>query len=280
MLAPHEMPASREIDVQIGPRTYRIASDDNYLEHIRNGFEPEMVKVFTHLISREAHIYDVGANIGCTALLFGALGAKVTAFEPSPSTFGFLTRNVSRSGLDNIELRNFALGAAPGNLELTFAPSNRSGGFVSNQTKASAGHVSERIEVKTLDEVVRTERPHRLDFIKIDVEGFEQSVISGGRQALSRFTPVVVLEMNHWCLNAFQRICIPDFLDFLRGVFPILLAVEGDRFADLHDVDGNYHVMYEHIIHNKYRNLVGAFNHAQLARFCLAYEGSIPTLRS
>jgi FkbM family methyltransferase len=271
----HSVP--RVIDVRIGARTYRIASDDNYLEHIKDGFEPDMVRLFTHLIPEGALVYDVGANIGCTALLFASLASRVVAFEPSPSTFSFLARNVSESGLRNIELRNFGLGAVSEELELTFAPSNRSGGFVSNQTKTGAGHVTERIVVKTLDDVVAREAPDRLDFVKIDVEGFEQSVIRGGREAFARFRPVVVLELNHWCLNALQRICVPDFLDFLRSVFPILLALEGDHVVNLHDVHGNYHVMYEHINNNKYRNLVAAFDGGQIARFRTAYQVSLPT---
>lgn len=40
---------SKEILVKIGGGEYLIASDDNYLEHIRNGFEPETVSLFTSL---------------------------------------------------------------------------------------------------------------------------------------------------------------------------------------------------------------------------------------
>jgi len=36
----------------------------------------------------------------------------------------------------------------------------------------------------------------RLDWVKIDVEGAELGVLSGGREALSRFRPTLVIEMH------------------------------------------------------------------------------------
>jgi hypothetical protein len=71
--------------------------------------------------------------------------------------------------------------------------------------------------------------------------------------------------LNHWCLNAFQRTSVPDFFDFLRGVFPFLYAVDGTDVRNLHDPDDSYNVMYQHIAHNfRYPNLVGAFDRSRV----------------
>jgi hypothetical protein len=120
----------------------------------------------------------------------------------------------------------------------------------------------------------------------IDVEGFEQSVIEGLTSTILRDEPIVALELNHWCLNAFQRTSVPDFFDYLRSVFPYLYAVDmryagslRDRIQrellpfrydkkdarNLHDQDAAYHVMYRHILHgSSYPTLVGAFKSTQL----------------
>jgi len=74
----------------------------------------------------------------------------------------------------------------------------------------------------------------------------------------------VVLELNHWCLNAFQRTSIPDFLDLLRSMFPILLAVDGSNYMDLHDTSESYIVMYNHILHMRFPNILAAFEEGQL----------------
>jgi FkbM family methyltransferase len=268
------MPILREATVDIGGTPFVIASDDQYLEQLRGGFEPEMVRLFRTLINPTDVVLDVGANIGCTALLFSELARTVYAFEPSPSTYALLARNVERAERRNVVLQNLALGALAGEASLTFAPTNRSGGFVSDRTQASIGHAKEKISVRSLDDIMTATGIPRVDFIKIDVEGFEPHVLRGGQQTLERHRPAVVLELNHWCLNAFQRTSVPDFFDQLRATFPRLYAVNGAAYLNLHDEGESYSVMYHHICHSKFANLVGAFDDDRLSRFkCLYRHG-------
>ena len=261
------MSSVKELEVDIGGKKYIITSDDDYLEHIKDGFEPEMVTLFRSLANGSEVILDIGANIGCTAILFGELSKKVYAFEPSQTPFTFLDKNISSSGHKNVYPLNMGLGVEPGETTLTFAPSNRSGGFVSNQTQASAGHTIEKIIIRQLDEVVTSMNLQHIDFIKIDVEGFEGHVLRGGKQTLSSNRPVVVLELNHWCLNAFQRTSIPDFFDLLCSIFPILFAVDGSRYMDLHNESDRYFVMYHHILRMRFPNIVAGFDQTQFVQF-------------
>ena len=266
------MTSIREVAVNIGGKKYRITSDDAFLDHIKNGFEPEMVKLFKTLASDSEVVLDIGANIGCTAILFGELAKSVYAFEPSPSTFRFLEKNIANSGLRNVFLQNIGLGAEPGEFTLTVAPSNRHGAYVSNQTQASAGHFVENIVIRRVDEVLKPLNLPKVDFIKIDVEGFEGQVLRGAVQTLSTHRPVVVLELNHWCLNAFQRTSIPDFFDFLRSTFPILLAVDGSSYMNLHDPSDSYVVMYHHILRMRFPNILAAFDENRLNGFRRLYQ--------
>ena len=236
-----------------------------------------MVSLFKTLASDSDVILDVGANIGCTAILFGNLSKNVYAFEPSPTTFALLETNILRSGLKNITLRNIGLGTEPGEFTLTFAPSNRSGGYVSDQTQASAGHTVEKINICPMDEVIKSLNPPRVDFIKIDVEGFEGHVLRGGGQTLSTYRPIVVLELNDWCLNAFQRTSVPDFFDFLRSTFPILLAVDRQNYLNLHDPSESYIVMYHHILHKRFPNILAGFDENRLAGFRTTYHHQFNT---
>jgi hypothetical protein len=97
--------------------------------------------------------------------------------------------------------------------------------------------------------------------LKIDVEGFEHNVIKGAKKFLQDNKPTVVMEMNHFCLDVLQRVTIPDFLDYMRSVFPYLYAVDSDNLtiADLHAPDEAYMVMHEHVVRHRFPNLVGAF---------------------
>jgi FkbM family methyltransferase len=266
------MPAVREANIDIGGTRYVIASDDVYLENLRGSFEPDMVELFTSVASGSHTVLDIGANIGCTAILFGAIAKAVHAFEPSPSTFSFLKRNVERARLTNVSLHNIGLGDAPGRFSLTFAPSNRAGGFVSDKTQASTGHAVESIEIRRLDDVMSSLVAPQVDFIKIDVEGFEAHVLRGAIATLTAQRPVLVLELNHWCLNAFQRTSIPDYFDLLRSLFPILVAVQGSSYLDLHNDSERYIVMYHHIVHMRFPNLVAAYDENRLNRFRMEYR--------
>jgi FkbM family methyltransferase len=257
--------AERSVHTFIGTRQYHITSDDNYLDHISGVFEADVVALFTSLLRRGDVVLDVGANIGCTSLLFSQYARKVFSFEPSPSTFALLQRNLDAAGAANVVATNVGLGKGEGACELTFARDNRAGGFVSDRMAASSGHAIEEIRIVAGDAYLGEAGVGHVDFIKIDVEGFERHVIEGLEQTIVRCRPVVVLELNHWCLNAFQRTSVPDFFDYLRGVFPLLYAVDGNDRRDLHNPDDAYHVMYHHIVNNfRYPNLVGAFDNTRL----------------
>ena len=180
------MRPEREVSVDIGGRTYAIVSDDDYLEYVKGTFEPDMVRLFRTIAPRSDVILDIGANIGCTAILFSSMARVVHAFEPSPTTFGFLQKNLATAEASNVVTHNFGVGDQAAELTLTFSPSNRSGGFVSDQTKAGAGFTTEDIRIRRLDEVAASLELPGVDLIKIDVEGFEGHVIRGAAQTLAR----------------------------------------------------------------------------------------------
>jgi hypothetical protein len=143
---------------------------------------------------------------------------------------------------------------------LTYAQNNRSGAFVSECTNLENGHISEKVKIETLDDFFQ-DKWEKPDFIKIDVEGFEGNVINGGKNFINKIKPTVVMEMNVFCLNVLHRISLPDFIDKMKLVFPILYAIDNDnrKFLNLHKPDDAYLAMHEHIVNGRYQNLVGGF---------------------
>jgi len=265
---------TRTLPVKIGGRIYQLTSDDRYLRYVAAGFEPETVRLLASLADKADCVFDVGANIGCTTLLFSDLARVVYAFEPSPSTFTFLQRNIGENNCHNVILNNIGLGERDQASTIAFPANNRSGGFVAAQIDPGEGLVREDVELRSCDSYVATRSPGKVDLVKIDVEGFEGHVLRGGRLMLEASRPTVTLELNHWCLNAYQRTSVPDFLDLLRSLFPHLYAVDLDTRcrADLHNARLSYRVMYEHILKSKWKSVVGAFDPLRLARFFEAYR--------
>jgi hypothetical protein len=88
------------------------------------------------------------------------------------------------------------------------------------------------------------------------------SVIRGASSFLATHQPTVVMEMNHFCLDVLQRITVPDFLDFMRSVFPYVYAVDTDNrtIVDLRVEDKAYGVMHDHVVKQRFPNIVGAFD--------------------
>src|SRR4051812_30699299 len=111
--------AERSVEIAIGRRRWNIVSDDDYLSRLGTDFEPPTVALLDTLFSSGSAVLDVGANIGCTSILFGQRARRVIAFEPSPTTFRYLQRNIENAALPNVELHNLALGATEGTSQLT-----------------------------------------------------------------------------------------------------------------------------------------------------------------
>ncbi len=262
-----------DVTVTIDAKPVLVRSDRVYAQAISQagGFEPGLVKAIKALAQGSKVALDVGANIGCTTLLLSSISQKVFSFEPAQSTFGLLLHNTR--DCENVSLHNIALGDTPSHARIRFAPDNRSGGFISD-TASSKGHAIEDVIVKTLDQFVTENDLSDIDFIKIDTEGYEGHVLRGAADTLQRFKPNVLGEVNHWCLNVFQRTSIPDFFDQLRSIFPILFAVDHatGRIADLHDGDRAFIVMHGHIIKGGWPDFIGAFDEARLQTLRQTYQ--------
>lgn len=260
---------SRTVKVGNGTYTLQSTDRDGYLKDITGEFEPEMWGVFQDVVKPGGVAIDVGANLGFTAILLRQLSSRVIAYEISPSTFGWLEQNIEQSGLDGIELVPVGLGEVAGPVELTHAEAFPAGSFIADHDTADRRyHVTQQAQTRTLDDEVARLGLAAVDFVKIDVEGFELSVLKGGADTLAKFKPVVVLEMNPWCLNAFQRIALPDFIDYVLSVFPLAYSFQGEEYFDLRAPDRRYLAMHKCIVENVFWNVVVAFEPAQLAAFC------------
>jgi len=247
--------------VSIDGVTYSIQSDDDYLGWVGDDFDPHMVQLFKTLIVPGDVVADIGANIGLTALLFSSLAKTVYAFEPSASTYRFLEENLKTAHANNVVAVNVGLGSKKESSTITFSDNNRSGGFVSNLIQPKNGHITEKINIDTLGDYFN-DQSTKPSFYKVDVEGFELEVVRGGVDLIKSTKPILVLEMNHFCLNVLRRVTVPDFIDFMRSVFPFLYAIDTDNsvIADLHHPDQAYMVMHEHVVRHRFPNIVGGFD--------------------
>jgi FkbM family methyltransferase len=137
-------------------------------------------------------LFDVGANIGQFAkeARQELPAAKIYSFEPHPRTF----ERLRQSKTDNLMFQySLALSEKIG--EVTFYEYGSEGGgtqlnsLIPNaRSPTRFGYKSSEIKVRsmTLDHFCATEKIDRIDFLKIDVEGAEDSVLKGAKEMLSR----------------------------------------------------------------------------------------------
>lgn len=123
------------------------------------------------------HIVDAGANIGLSILYFKRLypEATIVAYEPDAAIFKLLEENVGH--LDGVELREAAAWVA--DTTLTFW----SEGSLAGSLELDSEKLNNVVEVRA--ERLKTELAKRpVDFLKIDIEGAENSVLFDIEDAL------------------------------------------------------------------------------------------------
>jgi FkbM family methyltransferase len=268
--------------VRILDNTFTMYGEDDYLREIGEEFEPDNIALLKLLCDEDSRVLDVGANIGMTALAFSQTcpRGQIAAIEPVPRTFRSLQRNVSEAGVSNVKIFNFALGSSTGSLLMQGHPSNFACSFIAdNYTIPASDHFSCEVPVKRLDEIFSELSLDRLDFMKVDVEGFELEVFAGAKEILNTFKPIVFLEMNHWCLNIYRRISIPEFRERLLNVFPYVYAIDGLDYLDFVDQRNVHHINYHHVLEFRFMNLVAGFDRQEIL-FRLSGLRGEPTLAS
>jgi FkbM family methyltransferase len=246
--------------VEIAGRLFAITGDE-YAHIVGTQFESDLVGLIALLCNKDFHALDVGANIGLVTLALSEVCSegRVAAIEPVSTTFDFLQKNIVESRAKNVKAFNFALGSKPASLLMQGAPSNLSGAFIADKYRIEKGPFATVVEVKTLDEIFSELSLDRLDFMKVDVEGYELEVLEGAQQVLNTHRPTVILEMNHWCLNIFRRVSIPEFRERLMSIFPCIYAIEGANFLDFSNQDNAHYIYHEHLTKFKFANLVAGF---------------------
>ena len=210
--------------IKIGERNYSfvgISEGDSYWNGLRDGADDFLHRFCKSNLRPDDIVLDIGANIGVTAAILSqhVPQGHVYAFEPGRQVFHALKSNIDANALTNVTPLNMAVSDKAGTVQ-----------FAEN---SAWGHISDRgmpVEATTIDEFVKRHSLKRIDFIKIDVEGFEQCVLEGAATTLSCFSPLIYMEFNSWCLLA-HRDTHP--FDFARWLF--------SRFRDIYLVDRHNH---------------------------------------
>jgi FkbM family methyltransferase len=132
-------------------------------------------------------VCDIGASFGYYTLLMaekvGPTG-HVFSFEPNPRINRLLRQSVSVNGFESrVTVHDFGLGLEDVSIMLHASEESVGGGFIHPDAKFE-GLESFSVQIRRLDNVIDQSRP--VGFLKIDVEGFEEAVMQGASELLTK----------------------------------------------------------------------------------------------
>lgn len=146
---------------------------------------------------------DAGASYGFLSVGFSRVFEQVISFEINPKVYPHLEKNIST--FDNIKSHN--IGLYNQDTEVKINQPNSSG-----QNRISSNGV--KVKVNTLDSF----NIQNVDLIKIDVEGSEDKLIEGAKKTITKYKPVLVIEMDFGRGAEHKRKDIFDFLNSLNYI--------------------------------------------------------------
>ncbi len=150
-----------------------------------------LMRDFLHPI-KGAVVVDVGANVGHHSLFASTMANHVHSFEPFPLVYEKLKEKIRINSITNISLHEIGLGNSKESKNY-YPPSTNNtgtGSFVSGSHSVDC--ISLRIE--KADDYFDEHGINKMDYLKIDVEGFELEVLTGMRNVLEKTRPICFLE--------------------------------------------------------------------------------------
>jgi FkbM family methyltransferase len=144
----------------------------------------------------DAVVLDIGAHVGCfsVAAAHRLPGARVDSYEASPTTSGFLTRNIALNGLgDRVHGNNLAVRAAAGELEIADYGAASGHNGVLHLDEADVPRVT--VPAVSMRDALHVSG-RSADVVKIDTEGGEYDMVLGSDPADWSGVRRVVLEYH------------------------------------------------------------------------------------
>jgi FkbM family methyltransferase len=142
--------------------------------------------------------FDIGANLGSYTLLVKEFDDSFCyAFEPNNYILGHLRDSIKLNGCEHkVKLENVALSNENGTTILNIPNNDESGlGCLGENPLRFNDYIKQNVTTMTLDTYVEQYNVQKIDFIKIDTEGWELYILKGAVNSITKFRPIIQLEI-------------------------------------------------------------------------------------
>lgn len=160
---------------------------DDYVKNLAG--EGQFLNEIILRLNKQNIFWDVGANVGFYSFAAAKImntNSKIFAFEPEPTTFNLLQKNIELNKMNNITALSIALGDTDGD-KLLFpsdTPNFGAHSFV-QRTDYRVKKKGINININTADKLIDEMKIDVPDIMKIDVEGAEILVLRGMKHLLT-----------------------------------------------------------------------------------------------
>jgi len=160
--------------------------------------EPTTTEFISNYLKKNMICVDIGANIGYYSTLYSKIvekSGKVISIEPSPVNFKYLKNNMQLQNFNNFQLFNCACGEKQNIVKFLLDKRANKCMVVEDDFSSDTSSIV-TIPVRTLDDIVIECQIKNIDFIKMDVEGYEWHAIQGSLETIKKFKPTIQIEIH------------------------------------------------------------------------------------
>ena len=211
--------------------------------HGSKSWEPHITQILKRNFKLDSVFVDVGSNYGWHSIKSSSFCSVIYSFEPQKYIHNVQKMSINENNISNIQLYNCGIGDKNENKEMSpidyDSPSIHMGDL-------SVGIGGESIEVRTLDSF----QIPKVDFIKIDVQGYEKYVLEGGKNTIMSSKPTIIIEMedhqlrrfNYGVVELFEQLRSMDYyIYFLDYHYPSdHVCVHKDKLNEFIQINGQY----------------------------------------
>ena len=172
-----------------------------YHNYFERDYELNNINFINNYLSDGMTVIDIGAHIGLLSVVMAQKVKKegrVFSFEPTPSTFSLLTKTIAINNLSGVVQPNqMAVSDKKGKtfFYITDIEAHNSNSLSDNKRDYGNEHKIE-VELVSVDEFANNNNLKKIDFIKIDAEGAEYSVLKGCEATMRRDNPKMILALH------------------------------------------------------------------------------------
>jgi FkbM family methyltransferase len=187
-------------------------------------------------------VLDIGAHQGLYTLLASRRvrpSGRVFSFEPSPRERRALRLNLAINFCDNVAVQSLALGSEETTADLYVVDEYNTGYNSLKPPRVAQATRAVPVKIGTLDHWLGEKKIDRVDFIKLDVEGAELSVLKGASKSLARMRPVLLVEVAQIRTAAWGYEAV-EIVRFLQNIgYQWFEILDGGKLRPVTQIDRN-----------------------------------------